>query len=420
VLKPSKCFLVVTSIALTPQVKDAIALWLQHEIPDWKDMQIVNRGKYLGVFLGVGGCEKTFEVCEEKYLSRCFDLSQSVASGLPTIVRYNERAVPVFSYVSQVLIHPDIPRLKRLEQRGIHKVLKLPPNCMNQKLLHSFGHFCPVSPKPLFSLCIAANSRFAKAEENAIRLIQSDALQLLGNNLSLFSHGTSTFPSGNIVEKPFIQNLIDSLERKGVYSQFSNQLQVALTSRGRSPHWSQAWFVNVFSRFECATDMQYELTAKILKTFDADISYHLTFPGDWYNTLAPILRDCKPFVGMCLFKTYIGGWTTSSRMHERVIHGCLFGCSEATDNINHYMQCSPLWQIACQSLDHRDPFVFSERLCLMSPNPGNAQLLALVFLLYHSAHGQARASPVDDVIPSPRVAQLNAVQAARALRLHVV
>ena len=76
VLKPSKCFLVVTSTALSPQVEDAIARWLQHEIPDWKDMQVVNRGKYVGVFLGVGGCEKTLEACEEKCLSRCFE-SQS-------------------------------------------------------------------------------------------------------------------------------------------------------------------------------------------------------------------------------------------------------------------------------------------------------------------------------------------------------
>ena len=82
------------------------------------------------------------------------------------------------------------------------------------------------------------------------------------------------------------------------------------------------------------------------------------------------------------------------------------------------MQCSPLWQIASQSLELRDPFNFSERFCLVSPTPGNAQLLSLVFLLYHSAHYQARSGD-DGVIPSPIVAQRNAVQAARALRLHV-
>lgn len=149
---------------------------------------------------------------------------------------------------------------------------------MNRKLLHSFGHFCLVSSKPLFSLCIAANSRFAKAEENAIRLIQSDALQLLGNNLSLFSHGTSTFPSGNIVEKPLIQTLIDSREREGVYSKFSNQLQVALTSRGRSPHWFQAWFVLSFvglSALRISSTSSLRRSSKPLKLTFSTISLFL-------------------------------------------------------------------------------------------------------------------------------------------------
>ena len=117
VLKPSKCFLVVTCVPLTPFVRQAIANWLSVEIPDWKNMQIVDSGKYLGVYLGGAGSEKTLKICEDKYLSRCFDISLSTATALPTIVRYSERAVPVFSYVSQVLLHPDTPRLKRLEQR---------------------------------------------------------------------------------------------------------------------------------------------------------------------------------------------------------------------------------------------------------------------------------------------------------------
>ena len=132
-------------------------------------MQVVDHGKYLGVFLGVGGVEKMFKGCEEKYLSRCFDISLSVATALPSIVRYNEHAVPVFGYVSQVLLHPDIPKLKRLEQRGIQKTLKLPLNCMSQKLTRSFGEFCPINPRPFFAISIAARSRFAKAEESALR-----------------------------------------------------------------------------------------------------------------------------------------------------------------------------------------------------------------------------------------------------------
>ena len=102
-------------------------------------------------------------------MSRCFDISLSVACALLTTVRYNERAVPAFSYVSQVLLHPDVPRLKRLEQRGVHKILKLPPDCMKQKCTYALGEFCPLSPKPIFTLSIAAHSRLAKAEEVALR-----------------------------------------------------------------------------------------------------------------------------------------------------------------------------------------------------------------------------------------------------------
>ena len=417
VLKPSKCFLVVTCVPLTPAVKQAIANWIRNETPAWKNMQIVDNGRYLGVFLGVGGVEKTLKCCEEKYLSRCFDISLSVATALPTIVRYNERAVPVFGYISQVLLHPDIPRLKRLEQRGIHKILKLPPNCMSQKLTHSFGEFCPINPRPIFATSIAAHSRFAKAEESALRTILAEAIHILGDHTTLAAHVRHAIPHGPFGDLPLIQYLFDSLDRKGIYLQFSQQLCAAIVTKGRSPVWSQAWYTNIYSGPESLSNIQFELTSKILKTFELDIAYSLEFPGDWYNKLTPILRQCKPFVGMCIFKTYIGGWTTSSRMHERDLRLCLLGCSDCIDNINHYIQCSPLWQIACAALGVEDPFSYSKRLCIVSPSPDNAQLLALVFSLYHSAHNSCTR---DVVSPSPRAVQKNLVEAARAYRQHII
>jgi len=39
VLKPTKCFLVVTCVPLTPVVKQAIANWLSIQIPAWKNMR---------------------------------------------------------------------------------------------------------------------------------------------------------------------------------------------------------------------------------------------------------------------------------------------------------------------------------------------------------------------------------------------
>ena len=42
------------------------------------------------------------------------------------------------------------------------------------------GDFCALSPKPIFALSIAAHSRFAKAEENALRLMHGEALAFWG------------------------------------------------------------------------------------------------------------------------------------------------------------------------------------------------------------------------------------------------
>ena len=60
---------------------------------------------------------------------------------------------------------------------------------------------------------------------------------------------------------------------------------------------------------------------------------------------------------------------------------------------------------------------FSKRLCLVSPSPDNAQLLALVSSLYHSAPNMFKG---DDVSPMPRAVQRNLVEAARAFRPHIL
>ena len=104
-------FLVVLCVPPQPELKKTISDWLMNEIPDWNDMLIVNRDTYLGVFLGIEGCCKTHELCEEKCLSRCFDLSQIAASGLPTIVRYDERVVPSVAILAQAILAQAVVKL---------------------------------------------------------------------------------------------------------------------------------------------------------------------------------------------------------------------------------------------------------------------------------------------------------------------
>ena len=87
---------------------------------------------------------------------------------------------------------------------------------MNQQLMHTFGEFCAISPKPIFSLSIAAHSRFAKAEEVALRLMQSEAVQLPGDCNFVAAHVSNSIPSGSYGERALVQYLFDALDKKGV------------------------------------------------------------------------------------------------------------------------------------------------------------------------------------------------------------
>ena len=106
-------------------------------------------------------------------------------------------------------------------------------------------------------------------------------------------------------------------------------------------------------------------------------------------------------------------------MHERNIRSCFLGCPSCADNINHYIQRSPLWQIACSAIEVEDPFSFGERLCIQSPTPGRAKLRALAFCIYPLSPSEARTS-TGGVVPSQNAAQQSAVEAARAFRSHVM
>ena len=51
VLNPSKCVLILSSASCSEQNILAVRNWLATNIPDWKDMNITNHGKYLGLLL---------------------------------------------------------------------------------------------------------------------------------------------------------------------------------------------------------------------------------------------------------------------------------------------------------------------------------------------------------------------------------
>jgi len=103
-------------------------------------------------------------------------------------------------------------------------------------------------------------------------------------------------------------------------------------------------------------------------------------------------KRCGTHVAVCALKTWLGGWTTSHRMHEEVVLACLFGCP-AKDEWVHYACCPALRRITAPAVGlPRAPSLID--YLALGPSPVLPRhLLALDFLLYHYAKALCMLDP---------------------------
>ena len=198
-LKPGKCHLIVTAVALTEFVVQAIRTWLKENIPEWANFQIGEVGKYLGIWLGVNGDLKTYETPGEKFQTRAGEIFDGGAPALPSLLRFNERAIPVFSYVAQAFAPRDWKKMYRFEQNAVHKVLHLPPNCMSRELFHSLEYFSGVVPRCHGAYNKSCMIRFAKSEEEAWISLRARLMQEVDQDVvPIINIASGTLPVGRM------------------------------------------------------------------------------------------------------------------------------------------------------------------------------------------------------------------------------
>jgi len=145
-LKPSKCLLILTSVVCSEHNIRIVRQWLRENIPEWADMNISDKGKYLGIYLGpkAGSVQWIAPVC--KYRARV-DLVAS--AHLPTslsIAEYNSKCSSVLGYVAQFVPLP--PKFRHSELGCIHKLLHMPNN--------SFSYDAVMHMEKVFGLKIAS------------------------------------------------------------------------------------------------------------------------------------------------------------------------------------------------------------------------------------------------------------------------
>ena len=154
-LKPSKCIIIVTCCPLSDFLVDAIRAWLAREIPAFKDFIIASSGKYLGWHLGVNGTGLSFNTPLKKLEERVYEVVGGQAPATSSILRYNQRAVIVLSYVSHFSHPPGDANLPEVDMWCVHKILRLPPRCLSRKLCHRISFCTEVDPISLSAYCSA-------------------------------------------------------------------------------------------------------------------------------------------------------------------------------------------------------------------------------------------------------------------------
>ena len=102
VLKPSKCVLILTSVSCSEQNILAVRNLLKINIPEWKDTNITNHGKYLGFFIGHDAGKHNWSSPISKYKQRAREIHVAALPAPSSANEYNTKCLPTLLYVSQL------------------------------------------------------------------------------------------------------------------------------------------------------------------------------------------------------------------------------------------------------------------------------------------------------------------------------
>ena len=172
----------------------------------------------MGWHLGVDSVSLSYRDPLKKFISRVPKVTGGKAPAATSIIRYNQRAVPVVSYVSQFASPPTEPKLAQLDHWSVHEILRMPPNPMSRKLSHSVAFCTEVDPVCLSAYCSTNLLRFANAESQYLLQLHakvSDTSRVCPRddntapasiNAPAYGHSLFDLPSGGLPDPSILVN----------------------------------------------------------------------------------------------------------------------------------------------------------------------------------------------------------------------
>ena len=105
-LKPAKCVIVLLSILANDSNTKMVVGWLGVNCPGWESMEVFNKAKHLGIFLGpfAGSCQLSKAI--EKLPNRVNAINSLHLRSALTRIRLASRALTVLACIAQVTPPP--------------------------------------------------------------------------------------------------------------------------------------------------------------------------------------------------------------------------------------------------------------------------------------------------------------------------
>lgn len=333
-LKPVKCVIIASGIELSDEIEAAIKLWLSIHVPEFEDFSIASCGKYLGYYLGRNGEFRSFDGPFDKLEQRVHEIVDANAPVTSGIIRFNQRAAPVLSYVSQFALPPCDFDMVSKEMWCVHKLLRMPGRCMSRKLCHSIDFCTEVNPISLTAYCFANLIRFAHSEreyfvELHATLCEYQSARLRGDTTPLAStevpanfNNLIDVPDGGISDTPILVTLMHAIQLSGPFSVFKDNCRIDPV-RDWLPNYPTTVFPKKYKSLQSAamealsvefrvSSLSAELHEKVKVTLMPLAPFDINL--DWFSELRSVLKKETPYIKICWLRSIAGAWCTSTRL----------------------------------------------------------------------------------------------------------
>ena len=97
--------------------------WLAINVPQFPNIVIAESGESLGWYLGRHSPTLSFTAPVKKFVHRIHEICLGKAPAAVAVIRYNQRLVPVLSYVARFAIPPEALKIQSLAHRALHSIL---------------------------------------------------------------------------------------------------------------------------------------------------------------------------------------------------------------------------------------------------------------------------------------------------------